>query len=203
MSARVLLVRHPPVARAWAGRCYGRSDMGWSRAGERLARDLAALLAAEAPARIVHSGARRTARLAQMVARRTGRPATADPRWLERDFGRWEGRSWGAIWRETGDLMDGMMTDPEGFRPGGGETGADLAARACAAWQALPAAGDTLVIAHGGPIAAIRTWLAGEPLDRMVAHIPAPGEVVALPRYSSMPKLSPRDTLGSTTAISR
>jgi len=185
MSTRVLLVRHPPVARGWAGRCYGRSDMGWSRAGAGLARALAATLAAEARAQIVHSGARRTERLAAMVARATGRPCHADPRWLERDFGTWEGRRWDAIWRETGDLMDGTMTDPAGFRPGGGETGADLAARAQAAWDALPAQGDTLVIAHGGPIAAIRTLLAGEPLERMVAHIPALGEVVALPRQDS------------------
>ncbi len=203
MTARVLLVRHPPVAKAWAGRCYGRSDMGWSRAGTAMARTLAVTLAAQAPACIVHSGARRTRQLADRVAALAGCPIAADPRWLERDFGTWEGRSWDAIWRETGDLMDGMMTDPAGFRPGGGETGADLAARVQAAWQALPTAGDTLVVAHGGPIAAIRTWLAGEPLDRMVAHIPQLGEVIVLPRQSSMPKFNPRDTLGSTTAISR
>ena len=31
---------------------------------------------------------------------------------------RW--RSWAAIYRETGNAMDGMIDDPEGFRPGAG-----------------------------------------------------------------------------------
>lgn len=174
----VLLVRHPPVAKAWAGRCYGRSDMGWSRDGATMARALAGRLAAESFTTIVHSGAIRTRRLAAML----GGAPQVDPRWLERDFGTWEGRRWDAIWRETGNLMDGMITDPEGFRPGGGETARDLARRVRAAWDDLPQTGDTLVIAHGGPIAAIRTLLADRPLDRMVEAIPAYGEYIRLSR---------------------
>ena len=185
MSAQVLLIRHPPVAKAWAGRCYGRSDMGWSREGAALARRLAAELAVESFATIVHSGATRTRRLARMVARVTGRPMQDDPRWLERDFGAWEGRRWDAIWRETGDLMDRMMTHPRDFRPGGGETGLDLARRACAAWDALPRAADVLVIGHGGPIAAIRAQRAGLPLERMIEAVPPCGAIVRLPRLGS------------------
>lgn len=185
MSAQVLLVRHPPVATAWAGRCYGRSDMGWSRAGAALARQLAAQLATESFAAIVHSGAIRTRRLAERVARLTGRPMHVDPRWLERDFGTWEGRRWDAIWRETGDLMDRMMTHPQDFRPGGGETGMELSRRACAAWEALPRSADVLVISHGGPIAAIRTQLAGRPLDRMIEAVPPCGTIVRLRRDGS------------------
>jgi alpha-ribazole phosphatase len=184
MSTQVLLVRHPPVAKAWAGRCYGRSDMGWSREGAALARRLATELAAEPFETIVHSGALRTRRLAGMVARLTGRPVHDDPRWLERDFGTWEGRRWDAIWRETGDLMDRMMTHPRDFRPGGGETGLDLARRARAAWDALPRRA-VLVIGHGGPIAAIRTHLAGLPLERMIEAVPPCGAVVRLPRDGS------------------
>lgn len=180
MSGRVLLVRHPPVARAWAGRCYGRSDMGWSRAGAALARPLAARLAAEPLDAIVHSGLVRTRRLAEAVAQaRPGCPVLADPRWAERDFGGWEGRTWQAIWRETGDAMDGMMTDPAGLRPGGGETGAELSARVAAGWAALPP-GLVLVVAHGGSIAALRCALAGDPLEAMARHIVACGTVVSV-----------------------
>ncbi|WP_010161734.1 histidine phosphatase family protein [Sphingomonas sp. PAMC 26617] len=182
MSGTVLLVRHPPVALAWRKRCYGRSDMGWSRAGLAMARGLAEELSAVPIDAIVHSGALRTARLAAMIARRRGVPVQADTGWLERDFGTWEGRTWHAIWRETGDLMDRMMTDPAGFRPGGGETGLDLSERACAAWGRLPGSGTTLVIAHGGPIAAVRAWQAGEPLEAMVGFIPACGDVVEVLR---------------------
>jgi broad specificity phosphatase PhoE len=182
MTARVLLVRHMPVARAWAGRCYGRSDMGLSRTGATAMRALAEALAAQSFATIVHSGATRTRVLAERVARLTGRPVHADPRWLERDFGDWEGRSWHAIWRETGDLMDRMMTDPAGFHPGGGESGQALAIRARTAWDALPTDADTLVVTHGGPIAAIRTLLSGQPLERMIDAVPPCGSWLLLPR---------------------
>ena len=63
-----------------------------------------------------------------------------------------------------------------------GETGSALAARTIAAWRDLPRDGTTLVVAHGGSIAALRTWLAGDPLTRMAAHIPACGTVVEVPR---------------------
>lgn len=192
MTACVLLVRHPLVARAWAGRCYGRSDMGWSRDGAVLARALVEQLAREPIDAVVHSGLRRTHRLADAVARRRGVPATADAAWCERDFGTWEGRSWHAIWRETGDLMDRMMTHPASFRPGGGETGAAMARRVRAAWDALPAHGTTLVVAHGGPIAAIRAAAAGAPATATARFIPACGAVIALPRAALSPNCAAR-----------
>ena len=182
MSGRVLLLRHPPVARAWAGRCYGRSDMGLSRVGTAMARAIVAGLVDRGITAVVHSDMRRTRPLAAAVARAADCPIVVDPRWRERDFAAWEGRTWHSIWRETGDAMDRMMTDPGGFRPGGGETGADVAARLIAAWGDLPRGGVTLVVAHGGPIAAVRTWLSGDPPERMVAHIPACGTVIDMAR---------------------
>lgn len=178
---KVLLLRHPPVATAWRGRCYGRSDMGWSREGRAMARRIVADLPPVDA--VVHSGAIRTARLAAMVAQPQQLPPIADPRWLERDFGRWEGRSWDAIWRETGAEMDRMMIDPERYRPGGGETGREVADRVQAAWNALPRQATVLVVAHGGPIATLRALCAGAQLTRAVDLIPACGEVVTLQRY--------------------
>lgn len=182
MTATVLLVRHPPVALAWSGRCYGRSDMGWSRDGARRASVLVDELAALHPNAIVHSGVIRTRRLAERVARRLGVAAVADPRWRERDLGSWEGRRWDAIWRETGDLMDRMTTDPEGFRPGGGETTRELADRVAAAWADLPIPGLTAVITHGGPIATLRAAATGNDLSTCAAMVPGCGERVCLDR---------------------
>ncbi|WP_235513171.1 MULTISPECIES: histidine phosphatase family protein [unclassified Sphingomonas] len=176
----VLLLRHPPVALAWKGRCYGRSDMGWSRAGRAMARRIVGELPPVDA--IVHSGALRTSRLAAMVAQAQGVPVSADPRWLERDFGAWEGRGWNAIWRESGAAMDRMMTEAETYRPGGGETGRDVADRVQAAWDALPYVATVLVVAHGGPIATLHTLRAGQPLAGAVDFIPACGEVVTLQR---------------------
>lgn len=176
-------MRHTEVARAWTGRCYGQSDMGLSREGARAARALAGTLVAAPPNAIVHSGLKRTRLLAQIVARATGLTPTVDPRWRERGFGDWEGRSWTAIWRATGDAMDRIMTEPESFRPGGdGETGVELAARCLAAWDALPREGTTLVIAHGGAIATIQALAYGTDLTQTARFILRPGEIIPMPR---------------------
>lgn len=151
---------------------------GISREGAVAAREMAAALADETPTLVLHSGLARTERLARMV----GAPVRADPRWRERDFGSWEGRRWDAIWRETGDLMDRMVTHPASFRPGGGETTAAVMARAAAAWRDLPAGGTIAVIAHGGPIAAVRAMLAGASVGEMVSLIPRCGEVIRIAR---------------------
>lgn len=176
--AMVVLVRHPEVARAWRGRCYGRSDMSWSREGARRAAVLIDELVALRPTAIVHSDLVRTRRLAE----RFKLPTIADPRWRERDFGSWEGRSWDAIWRETGSSMDRMVTDPEHFRPGGGETTREVADRARVAWDDLPADGIVVVVTHGGPIALVRAVAEGISLDRAVGLVPACGEQIRLGR---------------------
>ncbi len=167
----MLLVRHTEVAVRWARRCYGRTDVGLSRAGQRQAAELASQLAARPVTTLIHSGSKRTAYLAELLANTKGLTAWVDPRWQERDFGTWEGRGWHSIWKETGNAMDGLFTDPEHYRPGGGETTAELAARSIAAWSALPQKGLTVVIGHSGPIAAIRTMLHRAPLTDIVNYL--------------------------------
>lgn len=179
MAARVLLVRHTEVARAWRGRCYGQSDMGLSREGAGHARALATELAAWQPERVLHSGLRRTQFLAEATAALVGLSTHADRGWMERDFGSWEGRSWAAIYRETGNAMDGMIDDPNGFRPGKGETTMELAGRVLAALQRLPSE-RTLVVTHGGPIAAILGTLEGAPVRDWPGLVPVPGASIEL-----------------------
>lgn len=87
MTGEVLLIRHTEVARAWRGRCYGQSDVGLSREGKRQARTLAAEIACEPVAAIVHSGLRHTRVLADLLARATSLMPIVDPRWRERGFG--------------------------------------------------------------------------------------------------------------------
>lgn len=175
----VLLVRHTRVARAWEGRCYGQSDMGLSREGASHMRTLAPELAAWCPEKILHSGLRRVRLLAEAVAALVGASAHADPQWQERDFGSWEGQSWNAIYRATGNAMDGMIDAPDLFRPGGGETTTELARRSCAAFEGLPA-GRVMVVTHGGPIAAILGMRRGLAASEWPALVPPPGGFVEL-----------------------
>jgi broad specificity phosphatase PhoE len=174
-------VRHTAVAHRWRGRCYGASDAGLSRAGTADAATLIAGLAAWQPDAVVHSGMRRAAALGDPIACRLALEPIIDANWRERDFGDWEARRWTAIFRATGAAMDGMTDAPDSFRPGGGETTGELAARVVAAFGALPA-GRTLVVAHGGSIAAVRGVAAGVPPRDWLALVPGHGEALEVPR---------------------
>lgn len=141
---------------------------------------LVSQIAALKPAAIVHSDLVRTRAIALPLARELGITAIAEPLWRERDFGTWEGRHWHAIYRETGNAMDGMIDAPDRFRPGGGETTAELAKRIEQALAALPDVRTIAIIAHGGPIACARALQRGAPLNQLAALIPPAGSVAVL-----------------------
>ena len=175
MTEAVLLIRHTEVTRAWRGRCYGVSDPGLSRAGAAHAAALASNLARWQPDIVLHSGLRRTSQLAELIAVRAGVATRADPGWRERDFGTWEGKCWSAIYRATGNAMDGMIDAPDRFRPGDGETTTELADRVAAAFARLPT-GRIAIVTHGGPIAALRGRQQGLAVRDWLALAPALGE---------------------------
>jgi alpha-ribazole phosphatase len=177
VSRRVLLIRHTEVAVRWAKRCYGRTDIGLSRNGVLQAAEISAQLATQPVSMIIHSGLKRASHLALRLAAQKGIASIADERWQERNFGTWEARTWHAIWKETGNAMDRMITDPHEYRPGGGETTAELYERSLDAWNSLPPRGDIIVISHGGPIAAIRTMLARVPLTEILDYRVATGSI--------------------------
>lgn len=181
MSDGILLVRHTAVALAWSGRCYGVSDVPLSRAGRAAATPLSAELAARQPAWVLHSGLARTRVLAERIAARVGCPLHVDRDWRERDFGAWEGLSWKAIYRASGNAMDGMIDAPGAFRPGGGETTCELAQRVAGAWRRLPA-GAGVVVTHGGPIAALLGRLQNAPVADWPKLVPSYGGSVVAPK---------------------
>ena len=180
MKRTVWLVRHPPVALSWQKCCYGQSDPGLSREGNRLARRLIETLARLSPDAVIHSDLRRTRAIAEPLARRTGATLLPEPLWRERHFGQWEGQSWHAIYRATGNAMDGMLTEPDSFRPGGGETTAEMWDRIRTAWNALPPYPRIAVISHGGPIACARVLQQNGSVDLLPTLIPAPGEILPI-----------------------
>lgn len=181
MTSTVLLVRHTKVARAWHARCYGASDVPLSREGRAAIAELAARLAAERPRWVIHSGLIRTCLLAERVAKLAGCQLDENAAWRERDFGSWEGMSWNAIYRHSGNAMDGMIDAPDDFRPGGGETTSELATRTARAWESLPG-GNGIVITHGGPIAALLGQRRRLPVTAWPHLVPAQGGVVPMRR---------------------
>lgn len=189
MATELILVRHPPVAKAWTGRCYGQSDMGLSREGQAMIPALVDELAALRPDYIAHSDMRRTRELALPLARRLGLIAHPAPYWRERHFGTWEGQRWNAIYSGTGNAMDGMLDAPDSFRPGNeGETTRELIQRVALAIDAIPKTGRTIIVAHGGSIAAARLLSAKAPACEIANYIPHVGEAVSIEWAWTMPQ---------------
>jgi broad specificity phosphatase PhoE len=174
------LIRHPPVAKLWQKRCYGQSDPGLSREGRAIIASLVDRISALNPEIVVHSNMIRTRVIAEPLARRLGISCIADPLWRERDFGAWEGLTWNTIYRATGSAMDRMISEPEHFRPGGGETTADLLLRVHRAYELLPEKSRVAVFTHGGPIACARIIAGRLPLRDLPKQIPPLNEIVTI-----------------------
>lgn len=199
----LLLLRHPQVA-APPGWCYGQSDVplaeplcpGFDVMRDKVRAGLAELHAAGgAPAlqQVVSSPLQRAARPARQLADDLGLPWRQDRRWMELDFGAWEGVAWADIDRSDSDPW---AEDPWHRAPPGGETQAALAARvaaACQDWLAAPAEVPgqplaQLVVAHSGSIRSlVVTALGLAPAAAHALWLP-PGGLVWLRHQAAWPR---------------
>jgi broad specificity phosphatase PhoE len=180
MNSDLILIRHARVAARYRGICYGRTDVELGPEGIAESDALAETMSAFPIRHLITSGAARTLVLAERIAARTGLTMTIEPALLERDFGAWEMRSWDAIYQEVGDALSGLIHEPESYRPPAGETTLELRDRVMAWYDRRPRLGLGVVVAHGGPIAAIRGTLAGKSPVDWVSLIPQPGTWVRL-----------------------
>ena len=159
---RLILVRHPRPLVA-AGVCYGSTDLEVDP-GE-LEHALAALTP-QLPAGLpVYSSPLR--RCAGLAARLSNTPMF-DARLVEMHFGRWEMRAWDDIPRAD---VDAWAADLVEYRPGGGESVLQMAAR-IAAFHAdlqrqLGDDGEAIVICHAGAMRLLSACHAGLPPTEM------------------------------------
>lgn len=172
LKSSLILVRHGPVADRYHGLCYGQSDVELSPRGERRSRELAETLAALPVDRIMHSGLGRTSYLAHHLGERLGMPAFRAEALRERNFGRWELRSWDGLHREYGDTILNMVSEPGTFRPGGGETTFEMRNRVREWFRGVPRDGLSVAVTHGGPIAALLGTLRDLPVAAWPELIP-------------------------------
>lgn len=152
----LILVRHPAPDVA-PGVCYGSSDI--PAAGAALAAGHADLAPQLAPllARGVHlysSPLQRCTALASLLG-----PHTLDARLAEMDFGAWELRPWTDIPHAEVDAWAADLLD---YRPGGGETVREVAARVQSFLDDLQH--DAIVVCHAGTMRLMSAIAAGEPL---------------------------------------
>jgi alpha-ribazole phosphatase len=154
-------VRHAEPMESARGRCYGNLDVGLSSAGRDQAARLAARLEPiELDAVYASPRTRALDTAAALVAER-GLEVIVDDDLRELDFGTFEGRTYAEIERSEPELFRAWMETPTAVRFPGGESYADLRARAMRALDAVRRAhASALVVTHGGVIrAGLAAWL--------------------------------------------
>lgn len=96
----------------------------------------------------------------RQTAERLGPPITVDDRWVEMDYGIYDGMPLGDV---PSGIWDRWLGDPA-WGPEGGESHLDLDRRVRSAcdelWDAA-AAGDVVVVSHVSPIKAAVAWALG------------------------------------------
>jgi len=150
-ATRVWLLRHGETAQP-AVFHGAESDIGLSERGQRQARAVAPLLAAQRPAGIVSSAMRRAVQTATPVAEGCGLPLRIEPDLHERRVGALSGTPFHAgnpSWSET---LRAWMAGQTGYAPPGAESFDDIRRRVLPVWQRLAeefAGRSLVVIAHG------------------------------------------------------
>lgn len=178
----LLLVRHGRTEANAAGLLLGRADPSLDDLGRAQATALARAL--PSVARVIASPLRR----AQETAAAFGLPVETDDRWIELDYGDWDG----LVLKEMDPAAWERWRGDPSFAPPGGESLVDLAARVHAACEALvdeARAADVVVVSHVSPIKAAVAWALGvgpETSWRMFLGVAAVTRVAIGPRGPSL-----------------
>ncbi len=167
------LVRHGESSWNTLGLAQGHNDRArLTRRGRRQAAAVAERFRGH-PVRALYSrDLRRALETAAAFSAVLRLPVLADARLRERSLGVLEGTPSAAISPAALGLEDGRVADPDA-RPAAGESVRDLYRRAAAFCDDLAAtaddgaAGDVVVVAHGGTLRVLRAYLNGVPVEEM------------------------------------
>jgi alpha-ribazole phosphatase len=164
----IALVRHPTPA-GTHGMCYGRLDVPLADPDRDIQAIVDLLRLWRAPVVYTSPAAR-----CRLVAERLSAEVQVDTRLAELDFGAWEGVRWDDIPRAA---LDAWASDPLGFAPPDGESGAMLVVRVQSFAHELRATpGRRIVVTHGGPLKVLSRLLRGAAVD-LLASAPEWGSV--------------------------
>jgi broad specificity phosphatase PhoE len=175
----VLLIRHGAVEGDAEGRFLGAADAAMCAAGEAQIRELAARLRPRVtPDAIYCSDLSRSRRTAELLTNGSAIPIRVRPALREIDMGDWQGLSRREVAERRPADYAARGRDIANFRPPGGESFADLAARVLPCWRGVVEDGETQVVAiagHAGVNRVILCHLLGVPLANLfrIAQRPA------------------------------
>ena len=174
----LIVVRHGQTEANARGLLLGRSDPPLDPTGHEQAAAVAATLAPlRSGTRIVSSPLRRAQETADIIA--AGAAVDIDDRWIELDYGTFEGKPVASVSEET---WAQWRADPD-FSPGGGESLRALGqrvARACEALIVEADAHDVVVVTHVSPVKAATAWALGVPDDVTWRMYVAPGSMTRI-----------------------
>jgi broad specificity phosphatase PhoE len=182
----LILVRHGQTASNAAGLLLGRGDPPLTDLGRRQAEALAKVDGVAEATRVVASPLARTRETAEVL----GRPVTLDERWIEIDYGIYDGIPLGEV---PAEVWTKWRADPS-WAPPGGESLTHVGKRVRAACQELLAAGEAtdaniVVVSHVSPIKAAVVWALGvgdEVAWRMFLAVAAVCRIAIGPRGPSL-----------------
>lgn len=149
------LVRHGRTAQNAARLLLGRMDVPLDELGRRQAAALGAVASLRAATRVISSPLSRAYDTAAVI----GPPVTVDDRWIEIDYGIYDGSELSA----ASELWKGWDADLE-YRPPEGESLAGMGRRVRAACEDLweeASESDVVVVSHVSPIKAAVAWALG------------------------------------------
>ena len=152
----LIVVRHGETEANAAGHLLGRRDVALTDRGREQASRIAAALGSLDVAAVVSSPLRR----ARETAEALGLPVEIDDRWIELDYGDFEGRPINEV---PADEWERWRADLE-FAPPAGESLAALGRRVRAACDDLAQTArerDVVVFTHVSPIKAALAWALG------------------------------------------
>lgn len=152
----IYLIRHGHSLGNGLGRMVGWSDHPLSDRGRAQAAAVAARLGGLGPMPVLCSDLLRARVTAEIIAAQWAIAVEPDARWRETCCGELEDCPW-SVFDERPELKAAYDADPLGARLPGGESMAEMAARAVAAFgQALTRPEPALaIVAHDGPIRAV------------------------------------------------
>ena len=150
LGVRVWLFRHADVHDDWQDRAYGNLDVPLSPAGEEETRALSATFARTPIARVASSDLSRALALGRGLADATAAPLAVDERLREVWRGSWQGLPRAEFRARWEAQRDAFAADPWNWKGHGGESDAEIFARA---WTVLEETARAAAASGGTTIA--------------------------------------------------
>ena len=166
VNTTIDLIRHgePVGGRKYRGQIDDPlSDKGWTQMGQAVADhnpwDV-----------IISSTLSRCIEFAQELGQRHAIEVIREPRFIEIDFGEWEGRTANELAQEDARQVQRFLADPLNNTPRGAETLYEFEARIIGAWNDVlqqHASRHVLLVGHAGMMRMIMRHVLDMPLERM------------------------------------